>query len=109
MAKQYNFQTFRGDTFEFELRVNGLDDAFDSVDFTVKGKYVDNFTIIHKDLSDGITYNSETGNYLVVCNPEDTNDVTPGAYVYDVQVSTDGMVYTVLYGKLNIKEDVTRG
>ena len=41
--------------------------------------------------------------------PDDTNEVNPGIYVWDVQVKlASGKTYTVLRGRVTFKEDITR-
>ena len=46
---------------------------------------------------------------VIAINPEDTQNLTSGDYVYDVQLDTTlGEVFTVAYGELQIIEGVTQ-
>lgn len=50
-----------------------------------------------------------SGVAVIPLNPEDTADLEPGEYDYDIAVRTaDNETYTVMRGKFNLGYDVTR-
>lgn len=50
-----------------------------------------------------------SGVATITLNSDDTNDVTPGTYYYDLQfVSSGGVVTSLAQDKLIIKADITR-
>ena len=85
----------RGDTAKFTVPIKDqLNDqtyeikATDKLKFTIKKKVTDETTLISKEV---------TGDNNFQLNPEDTNDLSYGKYVYDVQLTNEfGEVYTVI-------------
>lgn len=96
-------ELIRGDTAEFDVEVadqNGNPYELqpgDKLEFTVKKKSTDEVPLIHK-----------TGSYVRI-NPEDTNVLEFGNYVYDVQLTlADGKVDTIVpMNTIRILEEVT--
>lgn len=106
-----NLSTYRGDTLAFGLAFKDLDQDLDSAYFTVKAGYDDTIPVVQKSLDAGIEKVGEIGEevkYRVRVAPEDTEDLTPGLYVYDLQIGVNGDVFTIMSGQLEIKADVTR-
>jgi len=78
-----------------------------TVFFTVKKSYADadDDAEISKDVTEH--YDAEGGITKIALTPDDT-DVTPGKYVYDVQVKkADGSIVTIVIGQVEIKSRVT--
>ena len=97
----------RGDTLSFGIQMDGLEQDLDSMFFSCKENYDDLDYIFQKSIGDGIEKVS-TGVYTVRVAPEDTQDITAGQYYYDLQVSVNGDVFTLLKGILEVEWDVTR-
>lgn len=108
-----NLFMVRGDSFGFDIEIEGLntnlDDAYFSCREDVETEEVQ--YVFQKSLGDGIEKLQATENsiiYHIEVDPEDTEDVDIGNYYYDLQIEKDGNVFTPLIGRLNISYDVTR-
>lgn len=105
-----NLKMVRGDTLSFGVEIGGITEDLDSAFFSVKKDIDSSDFIFQKSLSDGI-WKEETGEdsvlYGVRIAPEDTADVVPGNYYYDLQIGLNDDVFTVLLGVLTIEQDVT--
>lgn len=95
----------RGDTMSFGLEIDGLDQDLDTAFFTCK-KNVTEGAVFQKSLGDGIT-KQETGKYVVRIAPEDTEDLEPGKYFYDLELGANGDRFTILKGVLELEYDIT--
>lgn len=106
MEEQY-ITMVRGDTLSFGLFIDGLDGQdLETAFFTCKSKKTDSGNVFQKSLDDGISkYND--GQYIVRVAPEDTEDIEAGKYFYDLQISVNDDVFTVMHGVLEITQDVT--
>jgi hypothetical protein len=105
----YNFNYYRGDTAEFVIRpktANGS--AFDLTGYTAE------FFIATARGSSGTQYEAQA----VVSGVADTvtctilpgvgRDLTPGTYVYDVQITTGAsVIFTILTGTITVTDDIT--
>jgi hypothetical protein len=105
----YNFNYYRGDTAEFVIRpktANGS--AFDLTGYTAE------FFIATARGSSGTQYEAQA----VVSGVADTvtctilpgvgRDLTPGTYVYDVQITTGvSVIFTILTGSITVTDDIT--
>lgn len=103
-----NLKMVKGDTFSFELFLPG--DAFVNVTgvfFTMKRKGSDNVNIFQEKIGDGVEYVT-TGTWRVRVPPEHTKNVPAGTYDYDLSICSDGDVWTILIGKMQLVQDVTR-
>ncbi len=98
---------YRGDTLAFDLEVEGLTVDLKSACFSCKSSHSESAYIFQKTLNHGIT-KTDTGKYHVRVAPEDTDNVSPGKYYYDLQLGAGQDIYTVLSGALEIEQDVTR-
>jgi hypothetical protein len=110
----YNFSYYRGDTFEFVISpksANGTVFPLDS--FTGAGSEA-NFTIANVRGAAG----TQTIASAVVDDVLDTvtctisptvgRDLTPGAYVYDVEIiSTSGITHTLVTGTITVTDDIS--
>lgn len=108
----YNISYYRGDTYTFVLNPKNADgSAFNLTNyagyFQVKAARGPASPIL---LSGSVNMNSPTaGSLTCTIDAEDGEDLTPGTYVYDVQITkTDGTVYTLVTGTLSVTDDVTR-
>lgn len=102
-----DFVMVRGDTLAFGVEIEGLDQSLDTCYFSCKTDPNDTEYVFQKSLEDGITV-VEQGKYRVRVAPEDTENVAPAKYFYDLQIGINGDIYTVLKGKLDITYDITR-
>ena len=100
-----NIMMVRGDTLSFGMEIDGLDQDLDTAFFTVKSNKNDEIAF-QKSLDDGIT-KQETGKYVIRVAPEDTRDLEKGFYYYDLQISVNSDVFTVLHGVIGLEMDVT--
>jgi hypothetical protein len=108
----YNFNYYRGDTYQFVIRpknANGTSMSLDSYD----GNAV--FTIANRRGSAGTqvdaTATIDTASDIVTCTiePEQGRLLSAGTtYVYDVQIDNGaGVVYTLLTGSITVTDDIS--
>lgn len=107
VVKNTNLEMIRGDTLAFAVEIEDLDQDLDSVFFSCKKSANDTVYVFQKSLEDGIT-KIETGRYRVRVAPQDTYNLKPQTYRYDLQLGLNGDIATVLKGTLKIVEDITR-
>lgn len=101
----------RGDTIVLSfIRLNENSEPItsiaDAVYFTVKKNYIIQEAIIQKTIED-MNFDEETGRYTFTINPEDTDGLSYGKYVYDIEVIVGTYKKTIAKGELEIKEEVT--
>lgn len=77
----------------------------DEMFFTVKLNYNTKDFVIQKTLSD-MTLGSD-GYWHFVINPEDTQELDVTTYVYDIEVTTSGIVFTISKGTLELLSEAT--
>ena len=102
----YRIDMARGDTLSFALEFEGLGQDLDSAFFTVKTTATDTEPLFQKSLTDGISKVSDD-KYLVRIAPDDTSDLDAGEYNFDMQISANGDVFTIMLGVLVLAQDVT--
>ena len=102
-----NIAMVRGDTLAFAVEIEDLDQDLDTCFFSCKSDPSDTEYVFQKSLDNGIEKES-IGKYKVRVAPEDTENVEPGKYQYDLQIGLNGDIYTVLKGQLEIVFDITR-
>ena len=73
--------------------------------FTVKKNY-DIEEALFQKTKDDMTFDEE-GYYHFTINPEDTNNLDYGDYVYDIEVKTANYTKTISKGTLSITKEVT--
>lgn len=105
-------EMIRGDTLnlKFQRKTENQEVIFENVDemfMTFKKNRETKKSLIQKRLNHGITYDSETGYYHVVINPEDTDNLSYGKYYFDVEITKNNIVKTILLGTLQINKEVT--
>lgn len=109
-----NLFMVRGDTFGFDIEIEGLDEDLTSAYFSCRKDY--NATpveyVFQKSIGDGITKvdieETNKRQYHIETTPNDTENVELGNYYYDLQIEAKGDVFTPLRGQLQIGYDVTR-
>lgn len=100
-----NLKMVVGDTesFGFEITgVSGIDAAF----FSCKRESQDTSYLFQKSLGDGIGQ-QENNRFVVRIAPEDTQNLSPGQYYYDLEVGANGDVFTILRGILTLVPEIT--
>jgi hypothetical protein len=104
----YNFSYYRGDTAQFVVRpktANGS--AFDLTGYTAQ------FFVANKRGSLGTQYEGDavvnTSTDIVTCTlePETGRLLSPGTYVYDVEITNGIQIYTLLTGTITVTDDIT--
>lgn len=107
-----NIYLYQGNSFVFDLEIEGLKQELDSCYLSCKKHKKDDTYIFKKRIGDGINKIEQTENsfvYSLRIAPEDTENLIATAYYYDLQVEIEKDIFTVLSGKLIIKEKITRG
>lgn len=99
------FNIKQGDQFSFTVTFKNLQEDLTTFRMGVKLEYDDTTMLITKSLNNGITKIS-TGKYRVDFTPAETQTLSPNFYVYDLRFTLGTMVYTPLYGYLNVQESV---
>lgn len=105
MEKEISFT--RGDTYVIGFTVRELEGQLDEAYFTCrKDKLRETPVLFQVSLEDGISYLGDN-EYQVVIDTDLTKDIPVGSYYYDLELSKNGSVKTVLKGKLKLTWDVT--
>lgn len=99
------FNVKQGDEFSFTVTFKNLQEDLTTFNMGVKKEYTDETLLVNKSLGNGIT-KITTGKYRVDFSPEETQTLTPDFYVYDLRFTLGSVVFTPLYGYLNIQETV---
>lgn len=99
------FNVIQGDQFSFTVTFKNLTEDLTTFTMGVKQKYDDATMLVTKSLGNGITKLS-TGKYQIDFLPSETQALSPDFYVYDLRMTLGSVVYTPLYGYLNIQETV---
>lgn len=99
-----NIQFIRGDDHEERFRFKTFNDVIEQIYFTVKNNM--KFIKIKKKLNEGITLKND-GWYYLTFVPEDTDGLACEEMVYDIEIITNGLKYTVQKGRFILEEDVT--
>lgn len=99
------FNVKRGDAFSFTVTFKNLTEDLTTFTLGVKLNYEDETMLVTKSLGNGIT-KLETGKYQIDFTPAETGALSPNFYVYDLRMTLENIVFTPLYGYLNIQETV---
>ena len=99
------FNIKKGDEFSFTVTFKNLTEDLTTFTMGVKSNYEDANMLITKTLNNGIT-KIATGKYQIDFTPAETGALSPNIYVYDLRMTLGSVVYTPLYGYLNIQETV---
>lgn len=104
----YNFSYYRGDTSQIVIRPKSANGE----SFALAG-YDADYTIANVRGSTGVQYIASATvdevNDLVTCTISDTvgRNLSPGTYVYDIQINNGLQVYTILTGAITVTDDIT--
>jgi hypothetical protein len=105
----YNFSYYRGDTNEFVVRPKN---STDGSSFNLTG-YTAEFVVATARGSSGIQYpmtavvNDVSDIVTCTIEPADGRDLTPGSFVYDVQITNGIEIYTILTGTISVTDDIS--
>lgn len=102
------FSVKKGDTFSFTVTFKNLSVDLDTFVFGVKTSYNDVDYIIEKSLGHGIEKVS-TGKYRIDISADESDDLNPDQYIYDLRFTLGTVVSTPLSGYLIIEESVFNG
>ncbi len=102
----------RGDTlkFKFQRKTENeevIKEKVDKMYFTIKRNQETKKALIQKTSDHNITYDEVTGYYHVVIEPEDTDNLSYGKYYFDVEITKNDIVKTIILGTLQINKEVT--
>lgn len=103
----------RGDTLRLKFQrmtenKEVIKEQVDEMFMTCKKRYSSQDYVFQKCLSKGsITYDGNTGYYHIKIEPEDTENLRYREYVFDIEITQDNNIKTVLKGTLNITEEAT--
>lgn len=105
-----NIDLIRGDTLniQFEIEadtvINPLSENF-AVTFSLKQAASDTGYVFQKDKTALTTIADNT--FIIRVAPEDTQNLIPGWYYYDLQLEFDNDTYTIALGMLQLIRDIT--
>lgn len=101
-----NFSMVRGDSESFSCSITGYElQEGDFLEFTVRKRYSSPVSIYkRKDFSDLVD-----GKFIFNILPEDTESLSVGDYVYDLQLTFGEAVKTPVKGTFTIEDEVTYG
>ena len=102
----------RGDTLTIGFEIDNLSETVDNVFFSCREAFGASdylFQVSMTTSTAGSVTVDEDGKYLVRVAPATTENITPGNYVYDLQVNYGIDVFTPLIGQLKIDYGVTEG
>ncbi len=114
MVANYKIEMPRGDSRAFKFQRKYKDDngniqpvkqKADEVFFTVKKSYRDQEFLLQKKLSD-MSFDTDYFYHFVI-DPEDTNNINFGTYVYDIEVIQDGHKFTISSGNFVLSYECT--
>ena len=96
----------RGDSASILVEVVDLDGK----EYEIKPDDVITMSIIKPGASYPVIEKVATPEHYIIFNPYDTAGLEPGLYQYDVQLDTDGNVYTIVPPSIfQITEEITYG
>jgi len=104
-----NLEMTRGDTLSFGFKIKDIGQPLSSAYFTVKSNYDDETFIFQKSLNSGIFLDHIDGEdyyYKVRVAPDDTQNLEPKKYYYDLEIKANLDTFTILKGILDIEFDV---
>lgn len=106
-----NIDTIRGDTLNIQLEFES-DTVLDlsSEDFDITFSLKQYATAVPYVFQKDKTAVTEIGDniFMLRIAPEDTVDLVPGYYYYDIEVRLGDDIYTVAIGRMHIEVDITR-
>ena len=112
---QEQLEMIRGDTLRFKFQRKTeqeevIKEPVDEMYITFKKSVYSKGFLFQKSLKDKtITYDETTGYYRIVIEPKDTENLSYDDYVFDIEITTDNIVKTIIKGVLTLTEEVTFG
>lgn len=106
-----NIDVIRGDTINIQFEIDSdtvlnLNDEGFTVTFSLKKAATDTAYIFQKDKT---AVTSPADNVFILrIAPEDTTNLIPGFYFYDIQLGLGDDIYTIALGKFSLNIDITR-
>lgn len=97
----------RGNTLAFSFELVGLGQSLDAAYMSCKADLADSEYAFQKTLGDGIEAGETAGTYDVRVAPEDTAELAPGRYFYDLTVHANNDVKTLMLGALLLVQGTT--
>ena len=102
----------RGDIYPVSFTVYASETEVSDIDFTqiymsCKKKVEDRNVLFQKTLTGGTITKLDTGIYQFRIEPEDTNNLKFGDYVFDIELIYENEIKQTLYGTLRLSEEVT--
>lgn len=106
-----NIDMIRGDTLNIQFEIEAdtvLDLTSDDfeITFSLKHSATDNAYVFQKNKTSVVSPAPNV--FILRVAPDDTVDLVPGYYYYDIQLNIADDVYTIAIGKLHIEIDITR-
>lgn len=106
-----NIDMIRGDTLNILFAIEAdtvLDLTSDDfeITFSLKRLATDNEYVFQKDKTAVVSIAENV--FVLRIAPEDTVDLVPGYYYYDIQLNIGDDIYTISIGKFHIEIDITR-
>lgn len=106
----------RGDSMAFNFQLQGLHGATPAeITFSCKEHYDDETPYFAQSLTGGgislIGYDeaSDTATYVCRVRPDQTENLDPARYYYDLELRAGSDVITLMKGRLTVEYDVTKG
>lgn len=106
-----NIDTIRGDTLNIQFEIGAdtvldLEDDDFQITFSLKQAATDNAYVFQKDKTAVVSPSPNV--FILRVAPDDTVNLVPGYYYYDIQLNIADDVYTIAIGKLHLEIDITR-
>jgi hypothetical protein len=106
-----NIDTIRGDTLNIQFEIEAdtvldLDDNDFQITFSLKQAATDTAYVFQKDKTAVVSPSDNV--FILRIAPEDTTELVPGYYYYDIQLNIGDDIYTIAIGKLHLEIDITR-
>lgn len=105
-----NLEMTKGDTLSFGVEIVDLGQTVESAFFTCKENYDDETPIFQKSLNDGIELDHIEGSnyfYKIRIAPEDTRNIEPKKYYYDLEINLNDDTFTIAKGILDVSFDIS--
>ena len=105
-----NIEMTKGDTFSCGIKLIDLGQEIESAYLTVKNNYDDETPLFQKELENGIELDHIDGQdyyYTARIAPNDTKNLEPKKYFYDLEINVNNDTFTILKGILDLSYDVT--
>ena len=102
----------RGDIYPVRFTIYESETEITTIDFTqiymsCKKSVKDTDVLFQKSLSSGTIVKLGDGNYQFRIEPEDTNNLQFGEYVFDIELIYENDIKQTIYGTLRLSEEVT--